>query len=93
LANLNLLSEDRSLPARTRQFEQVSSVMVRLLERLHKLGGSATSEQARAAFADMVDPLLELSKCPDLVINRGHEFGSRLSDQDKNALIEFLKTF
>jgi hypothetical protein len=93
LANLNLLSEDRDLAARSRQFERVSSVMVRLLERLHKLGGNATSEQARAAFADMVDPLLELSKCPDLVINRGHEFGSRLSDQDKSALIEFLKTF
>jgi hypothetical protein len=57
------------------------------------LGANATSVQARAAFADMVDPLLELSKCPDLVINRGHEFGSRLADQDKNALIEFLKTF
>jgi hypothetical protein len=93
LANLNLLSEDRDLGARSRQFERVSSVMVPLLERLHKLGGTATSEQARAAFADMVDPLLELSKCPDLVINRGHEFGRELSDQDKNALIEFLKTF
>ena len=67
--------------------------MVRLLERLHKLGGNATNEQARAAFADMVDPLLELNKCPDLVINRGHTFGSKLSDQDKLALIEFLKTF
>ena len=67
--------------------------MVRLLERLHRLGGNATSAQARAAFADMVDPLLELSKCPDLVINRGHMFGGTLSDQDKLALIEFLKTF
>jgi hypothetical protein len=93
LANLNLLSEDRDLAARARQFERVSSVMVPLLERLHKLGGNATSEQARAAFADMVDPLLGLSKCPDLVINRGHEFGRQLADQDKNALIEFLKTF
>ncbi len=93
LANLNLLSEDRSVPARARQFERVSSLMVRLMERLHKLGGNATSEQAKAAFADLVDPMLELSKCPDLVINRGHEFGATLSDADKNALIEFLKTF
>ncbi len=93
LANLNLLSEDRSVPARARQFERVSSLMVRLMERLHKLGGNATSEQAKAAFADLVDPMLELSKCPDLVINRGHEFGATLTDADKNALIEFLKTF
>jgi hypothetical protein len=45
-------------------------------------------------------PLLELSKCPDLVVNRGHYFGTSyfqeepgLSDDDKRALIELLKTF
>ena len=66
---------------------------MRLLERLHRLGGNATSEQARAAFSDLVDPLLELSKCPDLIVNRGHPFGTTLTDADKAALIEFLKTF
>jgi hypothetical protein len=40
-----------------------------------------------------VDPLLELSKCPDYVVNRGHYFGTNLNDDDKWALIEFLKTF
>jgi hypothetical protein len=58
-------------------------------------------------------PLLELSKCPDFVVNRGHYFGTAefnatnglsaeeqsfgketpLGDDDKRALIEFLKTF
>ncbi|MGE0814040.1 MAG: hypothetical protein AB7O28_17735 [Vicinamibacterales bacterium] len=93
LANMNLLSEDRSDAARAAQFEKVSSLMVKLLERLAKLGRNPTSEQAKVAFADLVDPMLELSKCPDLIVNRGHTFGSQLSDQDKNALIEFLKTF
>ena len=93
LANLNLLSEDRSAAARLQQSERVTKVMVPLLTRLHKLGANATSEQAKAAFADMVDPLLSLSKCPDLIINRGHTFGHQLPDRDKNALIEFLKTF
>jgi hypothetical protein len=57
--------------------------------------------------------MLELSKCPDLVVNRGHYFGTAqfndqdglsadetafgqepvLSDDDKRALIAFLKTF
>ena len=44
--------------------------------------------------------MLELSKCPDFVVNRGHYFGTALlgeepglSDDDKRALIEFLKTF
>ena len=46
-----------------------------------------------------MDPLLELSTCPDFVVNRGHYFGTDafaeepgLSDDDKRALIEFLKT-
>jgi len=53
--------------------------------------------------ADVADVLLQLSKCPDLIVNRGHYFGTDmldarenepgLSDQDKRALIEYLKTF
>ena len=54
---------------------------------------NATDEQARAAFKDLVEPLLEVSKCPDFVVNRGHLFGTKLPDADKRALIEFLKTF
>ena len=44
--------------------------------------------------------LYDLSNCPDYVVNRGHYFGTDrfgqeagLTDADKNALIEFLKTF
>jgi hypothetical protein len=44
--------------------------------------------------------MLALSKCPDFVVNRGHYFGTDrlageppLSDDDKHALIAFLKTF
>ena len=46
--------------------------------------------------------MLELSKCPDFVVNRGHYFGTRAAERekpparamsDKRALIEFLKTF
>ena len=36
--------------------------------------------------------LMSASTCPDLVEDRGHEFGASLSDSDKRALIEFLKT-
>jgi hypothetical protein len=37
--------------------------------------------------------LLEMSTCPDLVENHGHRYGADLSDEDKAALIEFVKTF
>ena len=56
-------------------------------------------DYARAAFADLVKPLVEISKCPDYVVNRGHYFGTDyfaeetpLTDADKRALIAFLKT-
>ena len=29
---------------------------------------------------------------PDLIEDRGHDFGTHLPDSDKRALIEFLKT-
>jgi hypothetical protein len=53
-----------------------------------------------AHFAGALQALVEFSKCPDYVVNRGHYFGTDkfaeepvLSDQEKNDLIEFLKTF
>jgi hypothetical protein len=64
---------------------------------LQKLPRNPTDEDAKNALANLVDPLLELSKCPDLIVNRGHYFGTNrsghpgLSDADKYALIAFLK--
>jgi hypothetical protein len=40
----------------------------------------------------VVEELLKLSDCPDLVENRGHTYGSELSPHEKRDLIEFLKT-
>jgi hypothetical protein len=73
----------------------------------------ATDAQLLEKFANLKGPLMQLSKCPDLVVNRGHYFGTAqfndqdkltdderafgkepaLSDDDKHALIAFLKTF
>ena len=60
-------------------------------------------DQLKKNFENLVDPLLALTKCPDFIVNRGHYFGTDtldpkegepgLSDQDKEALIQFLKTF
>jgi len=48
--------------------------------------------QATALLRELVPDLLKVSKCPDFVVDRGHEFGSKRSDADKRALIEYLKT-
>ena len=86
---------------------QLLKLVAALKSDLKELGGNATDEQAAQVFGKQVDQLLSLSKCPDLVVNRGHYFGTDflepgekagvrppgLSDADKKALIEFLKTF
>jgi hypothetical protein len=90
-----------------------------LSQRLHRdklileLAQRAKSDLKRAAglpdeeleknFSNLTDLLLQLSKCPDFIVNRGHYFGTDmldksenepgLSDSDKRALIAFLKTF
>jgi len=40
-----------------------------------------------------VDALVALSKCPDYVVNKGHDFGAPLSPGDREALIAYLKRF
>jgi cytochrome c5 len=37
--------------------------------------------------------MLRNNKAPDFILDRGHTFGSALGDDEKWALIEFLKTF
>jgi hypothetical protein len=57
--------------------------------KLEKLDSAA----AKAVLKDEVAPtLFKVSKCPDLIEDRGHYFGTDLPDPDKRALIEYLKT-
>jgi hypothetical protein len=46
-----------------------------------------------AAIRQMMEKMLEVNVCPDFIEDRGHTYGSRLSDQDKRALIEYMKYF
>ncbi len=51
------------------------------------------SNSSREIMSNLVPDLLKISKCPDFVLDRGHYFGTKLPDDDKRALIEYLKTF
>ena len=52
-----------------------------------------TGDQAYEVFIQRAgQPLLDASKCPDFVMDRGHLFGESLSDAEKQDLIAFLKT-
>jgi hypothetical protein len=57
--------------------------------KLENLDAAAAKELLRTEVAPA---LWKVSKCPDLVEDRGHYYGSDLPDADKLALIEFLKT-
>lgn len=52
-----------------------------------------SSEQATDELIKAVPELLAANKCPDFVEDKGHYFGTDLADNDKRALIEYLKTF
>ncbi len=94
LANLNLLSDDRrSAAARAAVREGRRGAGASSSRVCTSSAATPPNDQARAVFADLVEPLLEVSKCPDFVVNRGHLFGTDLPNDDKAALIEFLKTF
>jgi hypothetical protein len=94
LASLDPLPpEGASLRERLAHDKAVVKVVVQLLHDLKALPQGATDEQARQVFANLGEQLFALSKCPDYIVNRGHYFGTQLSDADKQALIAFLKTF
>ena len=52
-----------------------------------------SEEEARAELLKSVPELIAANKCPDFIEDEGHYFGTDLADNDKRALIEFLKTF
>ncbi|HUC97643.1 MAG TPA: hypothetical protein VMR88_04145, partial [Candidatus Polarisedimenticolaceae bacterium] len=77
----------------------LAKLLLRMKADLKAVEGKSEQEAAEV-FKNLVPDLLQVSKCPDFVVNRGHYFGTSLlkeetplSDDDKRALIEFLKTF
>jgi hypothetical protein len=101
LANLQLVSENPDVSARTAHGKKLLDLLLLLKRDLKALPPNATDEDARRVFRNAVESLIGNSTCPDYVVNRGHYFGTDLlaneepglKDADKQALIEFLKTF
>jgi hypothetical protein len=51
------------------------------------------NRRREAGMVAFKQKLLELNTCPDFIEDRGHLFGSHLSDEQKRALIEYVKYF
>jgi hypothetical protein len=113
LSNLRLRAESRDPLEVAAHVKDMGKLLVRLKRALESAPADATDAQLREHFAALKGPMLALSKCPDLVVNRGHYFGTtafnrqagltgdekafgtepELTDEDRQALIAFLKTF
>jgi hypothetical protein len=94
ITNIDMLGEDLP-PAEREEHQRKLRALVR--RALRELKGN---QNLGAALNSIADDMLAVSKCKDLVINKGHYFGTSyfteepgLSDDDKRALIAFLKTF
>lgn len=101
LTNIDLDKRD-GIVDRVKHDIQLVKLFKQIKQDLRILPKNATDEQAVEVFKNLIDPLIKNSKCPDYIVNRGHYFGTDyfieadkepgLSDADKKALIEFLKT-
>ncbi|WP_426994289.1 hypothetical protein [Methylomonas sp. CM2] len=101
---VNLVSNMNLDPSDPKHVFHLIKVLKDVKKALKAIPQGASDEEAIKVFDDrkIVDDMLSVSKCPDFVVNRGHYFGTdylaeekdrALSDADKEALIELLKTF
>jgi hypothetical protein len=88
---VNLLSNlDLENPRPLLTVKAMGSITLALLDiRIKNLN----EQQATERLKKIVPDLIAANKCPDFVEDRGHLFGTKLSDAEKEALIELLKTF
>ena len=94
ITNMDLMGADLT-PEERKAHPRVCSKLFKRDE-----GGAEAEPRPRSAARTSQNTMLSVSKCRDLVVNKGHYFGTSyfaeepgLSDDDKKALIEFLKTF
>jgi hypothetical protein len=93
LANVDMLGPNEQT---AKERSERKKTLLRVLKQAKK-----DLKNNRDAFSNpsTMEMLLSLSKCKDFVVNKGHYFGTSyqteepaLVDEDKRALIAFLKT-
>jgi cytochrome c5 len=72
------------------QLVVLQAKIAKALVKIHAL--NLSPEAATAELIKSVPELLAANKCPDFIEDKGHYFGTDLRDNDKRALIEYLKT-
>ena len=76
-----------------RKAGELAELLVHTVEVLKTVKSKGlTGDAATRELMRLVPDFYKLNACPDFVEDRGHLFGTDLPDEDKRALIEFLKT-
>jgi hypothetical protein len=91
LANIQLLPDSVRIKDRIEHLSKLYAAFIKLNNDLTALPKDALDDQGAKVFSDAAPALLALSSCPDFITDRGHLFGTKLPDDDKRALIAFLK--
>jgi len=91
LANIAVSPGDSGLAARAAYYAKLIALMVKFNQAQRSFAKEPPDRQAADVIAAIVPDLLALSTCPDFITDRGHPFGTHLADDDKRALIAFLK--
>ena len=94
ITNMDLLGSELSAAEREVHRKNILTLLKRAKAELK------SHKDLPTLLGDLVDDMLAVSKCKDFVVNKGHYFGTSyfaeepgLSDDDKRALIAYLKTF
>ena len=89
LANINVFKATQA-PEVIVELKRLLDNPDRLVRLVHALENNGQYDSDLRA---MVPDLLKLSQSPDLIEDHGHTFGANLTDDQKHALIEYMKTF
>ena len=91
------IDSELRIPDRTRPLKVPAGTPVDLIARVdpREVPAIAQNRLVLNVLSDeaLFRGLIRRNQAPDFVLDRGHVFGSELSDDDKRALIEFMKTF
>jgi len=72
---------------------KLAKLLVNSLKALKQVKNEGlTGDEAAKRLKKLVPDFYALNACPDFIEDEGHLFGTELTDADKKALIEFLKT-
>jgi len=91
---INLIANTNLQLGGLRKTNEQVTLLIRALKALKQVNDEGLKDDAATQrLLTLVPDFYALNSCPDFIEDEGHYFGTVLTDADKRALIEFMKTF